>query len=141
VATLILQTGFVRMSWRIFVCSFAGSFCILSPSFSLYLYLTIFFVPRLIHDNCSLDELQVNYNNDRSRWFNRFFLLNVIYLLTPYSSLLSLFLISAGTLPTQICLRIRKAGLHRYVYNHSMNQIFLLIFVNSVLIIFSSSMV
>jgi len=46
----------------------------LSPSFSLFLHSTIFFV-LWIHVNCSLDELQVNYNNDRSRWFNRFFYL------------------------------------------------------------------
>lgn len=45
-------------------------FCLLY--FLSVFYLLYFLTWILIHFNCSLDELQVNYNNDRSRWFNQF---------------------------------------------------------------------
>ena len=126
--------------FREFCCApFLAHFVSLSPSFSLFIYSTIIFFVLLIHVNCSLDELQVNYNNDWSRWFNRFFLLNVIYLLTLYSSLLSLFFVSAGTSQTQICPQSRKANLHKYVLCEFFIIHFLLIFVNFILILFSSS--
>jgi len=71
----------------------------------------------IIHVHCSLDELQVNYNNDRSRCdsIGSLFLvfLNIVSFITliywVYSSC------STGTSQTQICLLNRKVDLHKYV--------------------------
>lgn len=111
------------------VCGFKGLYyaCELVHFHSPTLY---FYLPRyllllcghLIYFNCSLDELQVNYNNDRSRWFSQlqaflfFFFLEGSHALLLSSYMLLLFIEHlTGTSRTQICLQSRKADLLKYV--------------------------
>ena len=109
---------------------------------SLHFLFTLFFLyGHLIHLNCSLDELQVNYNNDRSRWLSLFlsfcFYSLLILLFNVITLLLTLF--QQGLHEPKSSYRAERqifTSMFVFILYLFMNQIFLLIFVKSILMFF-----